>query len=329
MWFKKNEANTRENIANTQNTSKKSEEASSSNIDGTISETNAVIKKRVRELMDSESGFIISIGKVEEAVKYTSSTLDGISESVEEFYNNLQALIEASKLIENNVKTANTFINEGETGIASINNEMSSIAASIKSFEDNFKDLQGDVSTINKFSKQIISISDQTNMLSLNASIEAARAGDAGKGFAVVANEVKTLSDETKNLSNSINSSIEKITYSINGLSGNLSTILTKLENGITKTNKYFEIFGNIKEANEGINEKIDNVNASFSESDQAMDQITNSMLLISEKSSKNIQLIKTLQKKESTKTDYFTDILSFLEQLEYYIENREKFIKK
>ena len=55
---------------------------------------------------------------------------------------------------------------------------------------------------------KIVSIADQTNILSINASIEAARAGAEGKGFAVVASEVKKLATEIKDLAGEVDSGI-------------------------------------------------------------------------------------------------------------------------
>ncbi|MBD0378540.1 methyl-accepting chemotaxis protein [Paenibacillus sedimenti] len=76
---------------------------------------------------------------------------------------------------------------------------------------ENVKSLNTEIHQIEKVTKLIASISGQTHILALNASIEAARAGAAGKSFAVVANEVKALADQTQNLSKLIVEAIQTI----------------------------------------------------------------------------------------------------------------------
>lgn len=287
-------------------------------VDNTIRETNELIRKKVTNLMDSEGDFIDSIGKIDESAKDTNTALSSISASVEEFDANMQYLVEASKIIDKNIQNDNSLITEGENSICSISDEISIVADSIKSFKTNFNDFQNSIETIKSFSNQIIEISEQTNLLSLNASIEAARAGEAGKGFSVVANEVKSLSSETKDLSNSITTNLKKITCFADDLSSNLLNISAKLESSISKVNNSLKVFSDIKKSNKNTGEKILDINTSFNESAGAMNEITQSVVSISNKSLDNINLVKTLQKKESMKIDYFTDILSFLEQLDY-----------
>lgn len=72
--------------------------------------------------------------------------------------------------------------------------------------------LKDESTSINQFVATIAEISDQTNLLSLNASIEAARAGDAGKGFGVVAEEIRKLADDSAKAAGEIKSNVDNIT---------------------------------------------------------------------------------------------------------------------
>ena len=91
---------------------------------------------------------------------------------------------------------------------------------------------------IGKIVNVISDIADQTNMLALNASIEAAGAGEAGKGFAVVANEVKELAKQTAEATEEISQQIEDMQFNITCAVGSMETItdVTKEITHITNT---------------------------------------------------------------------------------------------
>lgn len=86
--------------------------------------------------------------------------------------------------------------------------ETTTIAARV---ENSIASLQDETKLINKFVKIINDISEQTNLLSLNASIEASRAGSAGKGFAVVAEEIRQLADDSAKAANEIQKNVANI----------------------------------------------------------------------------------------------------------------------
>jgi len=89
-------------------------------------------------------------------------------------------------------------------------NKISNIVDILKTIRETFDGLRTSVEKINKIVGTVEDISDQINLLSLNASIEASRAGDAGKGFSVVAAEIRKLADRTRMIVKDIKSMTER-----------------------------------------------------------------------------------------------------------------------
>lgn len=125
---------------------------------------------------------------------------------------------------------------------------ISNIVVDIDNLQKIYNELGGKISYIKDnilnfgaVASQIIAISEQTNLLSLNASIEAARAGAAGKGFSVVAQEVKSLAEKSKTAANSTKLDEEKLVYGIN----DIVNITQKVNQEITGINECINAISN------------------------------------------------------------------------------------
>ena len=125
------------------------------------------------------------------------------------------------------------------------------VKQSYSDMEKTFEQLQASVEGIQRCMKKIISIADQTNILALNASIEAARAGQFGRGFAVVATNVKELADEIKGLAEEVDTGVHEVERGTGELNNSINASQQALNRNIDTVNNTYELFNKITETAE------------------------------------------------------------------------------
>ena len=169
----------------------------------------------------------LEVGKlVEDSTDIVNKTTKQATHMRSEVTNN----VDDAKSSKQELEEANVFLNEANVAILSLTEDIKISAATEIELAGKIQQLSQDTEQVKDVLQVIGDIADQTNLLALNAAIEAARAGEHGRGFAVVADEVRKLAERTQKSLVEINSTISVIVQSIMDSSEQMGTNSKKVE---------------------------------------------------------------------------------------------------
>ncbi|WP_304543174.1 methyl-accepting chemotaxis protein [Sulfurimonas microaerophilic] len=186
----------------------------------------------------------LQVGKnVEESVKI----IDSATKQTSEIINTIMVAIDDAKKSKEEIQEANGMLLESQDEIVNLTNSVHNSAELETELAHTIETLSTDMDQVKNVLEVISDIADQTNLLALNAAIEAARAGEHGRGFAVVADEVRKLAERTQKTLMEIDSTINMIVQATNSASEQmnnnsqhikeLAEISTNVKNKIELTN--------------------------------------------------------------------------------------------
>ncbi|OUR65355.1 chemotaxis protein, partial [Marinomonas sp. 42_23_T18] len=201
-----------------------------------------------------------------------ASAIDQVATSIEHVANTANEISEETinaRVITNN---GNDAMKEVEVTVSELSSAFSHASNVIQEVEANSKSIGDVVDVIN-------SIAEQTNLLALNAAIEAARAGEQGRGFAVVADEVRVLAQRTQQ-------STEEIRKVVDSLQQNSQSAVNSMESGsqqvadsVNKASKAGELLAQIQASISTVEARMSSVAASTEEQSAASGQIRSSSI--------------------------------------------------
>lgn len=199
-----------------------------------------------------------------QAIQQSSSVIEEITANIKSVDKNVNEILEQYKLLVDEA-------NEGQAQQASVSNQVGNIA------QQSAQLLEANTS--------IASIANQTNLLAMNAAIEASHAGEAGKGFAVVAAEIRKLAETSAKQSESISRLLQSITEAIDGI--------------VDSSTKSSKNFASVGEKIKHLQQLIEEVQAGMNEERIGAENILNSMITL-EGTTKDITSASAHMKGES-----------------------------
>ncbi|WP_029317187.1 methyl-accepting chemotaxis protein TlpC [Bacillus subtilis] len=229
-------------------------------------ETNQASEKITEAVQQIANGAQDQITRIENS----ESSLKQASADIRDISANTAAISDKGQLAQSKADI-------GQKEIANVQAQMDAIHQSIQKSGEIIHQLDGRSKQIEQILSVITQIADQTNLLALNAAIEAARAGEQGKGFAVVADEVRKLAEESQQSAGQISKLIIEIQKDMNRSARSVEHVKTEAAEGVTMIQRTRDAFKEIAAATGEISAEISDLSASVTNISASAHQINDS----------------------------------------------------
>ena len=265
----------------------------------------------------------------EQVSKMTQSSAEGneqqmqqykeLTDSVSEMNVGMHQIAENSEIMLKLTENTGLLTKKGEDFIEHVVEQMKLIQSSVSKASHSIYSLSQRSNEISEIIEIITGVAEQTNLLALNAAIEAARAGEHGKGFAVVADEVKKLAEESKRSAGQITEMINQIQMETKDSVQMMDEESRQVVQGLKETDEANQAFGLISQSMKEVSDKVVEVSASVEQmmaaSNQILENVTK-LKLISEKSAENSQESAAATQEQFAALEEVASSAQFLSQM-------------
>lgn len=224
-----------------------------------------------------------SISGVAESASRQAELSERLAGAVQAIAEHVDGSIEAAHRMLTATDQARVTAGEGAALMSEVDDAMQQVTASFSHVEESVRSLDDQFAQVEEVVELIRSIADQTNLLALNAAIEAARAGEQGRGFAVVADEVRALAERTTKATKEIGQMIRAIQTETKGAVSSMEEGVSEVERGTKDAANSGKVLEHILEQVNSVAMQINQIATAAEEQTATTTEITNNIQQITE----------------------------------------------
>ncbi|WP_286924343.1 MULTISPECIES: methyl-accepting chemotaxis protein [Lysinibacillus] len=236
---------------------------------GSVQDSSMHLSAASEELSASTEEVTATSSEIAHRVKETTSHLTSSASAaqqntiaMDETATGVQRIAESTQYLHHNAFNMTQLAHTGGTTILTAKEQMDTISGTTTRIADLTKKLSKQSEAIGQITTVITAITEQTNLLALNAAIEAARAGEHGKGFAVVADEVRKLAEESKQSASQIVAITNEIQMDTRNVEDAIMEGLASVQDGVAKIYEAGDAFEAISSSVQDFTDQIEDISA-------------------------------------------------------------------
>ena len=234
-----------------------------------------------------------SMDKIYKENESLSGQVASISSAIDEISMSHKEMTKSARDSQKSSKTSLERANKGNAMIENIITEIRTVSNSIENLNVTMTELDKSSKEIGDVISLISDIADQTNLLALNAAIEAARAGEQGRGFAVVADEVKKLAERTSKSTSDTRKIIESLFQETSKTVQAIKDVIENVKKISSESMQAEELFNNIMKAAGEEKNSIDLISSSAEQLEIAVTEVEKNLTIVQKVSANTTEAAK------------------------------------
>jgi methyl-accepting chemotaxis protein len=263
------------------------------------------ISNTAGQMRQSVGGLVSAASEVSSSSQEQQARSAGATKAVEAVATGVASIASTAVQVRHQSHANLDDANRGSESLVSLIASMAKVRESVNGIVESVHQFVHSTKSISKMTRQVKDIAEQTNLLALNAAIEAARAGEQGRGFAVVADEVRKLAEKSATSANDIDQATQEITMQSD-------RVMTSIENGLNQLSRSNEDVTAVAQVLERTAGGVSMVNTGI----DAIGSATQEQQVASSDASQNIEQIAAMAKANTLSVQSVVQSAQHLESL-------------